>query len=136
MGILAPGALAATGLEGLWVAAELALPSLYDTFPPDREATSLPAFPAIDRDLTIVVGDDVTWSTIETAVDRRAVAGLESLDYVGTYRGPGVPEGHRSLTLRLRFRRADRTLVHEEVDPLVAAVVDRLRQTAGAELRS
>jgi phenylalanyl-tRNA synthetase beta chain len=136
IGMLSPAATAACGLEGQWAAAELGLPALYDAFPPDREATSLPAFPAIDRDLTVVVADSVHWSSITTAIDELALEGFERIDYVGTYRGPGIPDGHRSLTLRLRFRRTDRTLVHEEVDPQVAAAVARLAERVGAEMRA
>jgi phenylalanyl-tRNA synthetase beta chain len=135
MGLLAPAALRATGLEGTWAAAELGLPALYEEFPPDREATSLPAFPAIDRDLTVVVDDAVTWAAVTAAIDGLELEGLERTDYVGVYRGTGIPAGRRALTLRLRFRRPDRTLVHEEVDPHVQRVVDALRTAVSAELR-
>lgn len=139
MGLLSAAALRAVGLEGRWAAAELSLPELYEQYPPDREATSLPAFPAIDRDLTLVVADAVTWSAVTAAIRTAgddALGLLERIEYVGCWRGPGLPEAHRSLSLRLRFRRPDRTLTHEEVDPAVAQIIARLGEATGAELRS
>ncbi len=139
MGLLSGPARAAIGLEGVWAAAELALPDLYEHFPPDREATSLPAFPAIDRDLTLVVADAISWADVMAAIDAADAAAreaLERIEYVGSWRGPGLPEAHRSLSLRLRFRRPDRTLTHEEVDPTVAAIVAAIRASTAAELRS
>jgi phenylalanyl-tRNA synthetase beta subunit len=46
-----------------------------------------------------------------------------------------VGAGKKSVTLRLRFRDPERTLRHEEVDPLVSRVVARLGEETGAELR-
>ena len=70
------------------------------------------------------------------AADAAAREALERIEYVGSWRGPGLPEAHRSLSLRLRFRRPDRTLTHEEVDPTVAAIVAAIRASTAAELRS
>jgi phenylalanyl-tRNA synthetase beta chain len=139
MGLLSGSARASVGLQGAWAAAELTLPELYESFPPDREATSLPAFPAIDRDLTLVVADAVSWAAVTAAIDAAAPAAreaLERIEYVDCWRGPGLPEAHRSLSLRLRFRRSDRTLTHEEIDPAVAMIVAAVREATGGELRS
>ncbi|MFK7960069.1 MAG: phenylalanine--tRNA ligase subunit beta [Phycisphaerales bacterium] len=126
IGALSPAAAAATGLEGTWMAAELGLPKLYAGYPPERTAESLPSFPAIERDLTLLVPDAVRWNDLEAAVRRPAADDLDAVEFVGTYRGKGVPDGSRSLTLRLRFRRDDRTLTHDEVDPRVEAIVQSL----------
>lgn len=51
------------------------------------------------------------------------------------YLGKGVPEGYRSLAYRLRFVSLERTLKDDEVDRVVARVVDHLREALGVEGR-
>ncbi|MBI4409596.1 MAG: phenylalanine--tRNA ligase subunit beta [Gemmatimonadetes bacterium] len=97
---------------------------------------ALPAFPAVERDLALVVRDDQAAAAIEAAI--RAAAGRQ-LEYVAPfdlYRGPGISEGQRSIAYRLRFRAPDRTLTDREVDDVVARVVDRLREEFGVQLRA
>jgi phenylalanyl-tRNA synthetase beta chain len=51
------------------------------------------------------------------------------------FRGGSLPEGHKSLAFALEFRAPDRTLTDEEIEPVVAAIVERARAEFGAELR-
>jgi phenylalanyl-tRNA synthetase beta chain len=51
------------------------------------------------------------------------------------YRGKGVPEGRVSLSIRLTFRDADRTLTDEDVQPVVERIVKALADNHGARLR-
>ena len=78
----------------------------------------------------ILIVDD-----IEANVKATEPAMLESLAFVGSYRGKPIPAGQKSVTLRMIFREPTRTLRHEEVDPQVAAVVERVKTKLGAELR-
>ena len=101
-----------------------------------RSYCPLARMPAIQRDLSVVVEEAVTWELLEQAV--RAAAGelLEHLAYVGTYRGKQIGPGRKSVTLRLTYRHGERTLRHEEVDASVAAVVAELKRRFSAELRA
>ena len=51
------------------------------------------------------------------------------------YRGPGIPEGARSLAYRLRFCAPDRTLTDEEVGELRTACIEAVEEQFGAVLR-
>jgi phenylalanyl-tRNA synthetase beta subunit len=55
---------------------------------------------------------------------------------VDIYRGKGVAPGAKSVTLSLRFRDEDGTLTHDTVDRYQAAILENLKQTVGAELRT
>ncbi len=101
-----------------------------------RAYTPLPRFPAIRRDLSIAVDEPVTWEQIAAAVDSAAGDLCENLDYVTTYRGKQVGAGRKSVTMRLTYRHADRTLTHDEVDAAVIAIVAALTAACGAEVRS
>jgi len=96
----------------------------------------IPRFPAIDRDLSLIVDESVTWADITEAINKKAPAELEDIRFVGTYHGKGIPTGQRSITLSLRFRDPDGTLTHETVDRFQADIVASLSKSTGAELRA
>lgn len=96
----------------------------------------IPRFPAVERDLSILVADDTAWAAIAKAVQDHSPAELEDIRFVGIYRGKGIEAGKKSVTLSLRFRDEDGTLTHETVDGYQAAIVERLQGAVGAELRT
>jgi len=135
-GVLDPAACKKWPIETGLVAAELNLSLLYGLYPPASKAEALPAFPAIERDLSVVVAEPTPWAAIERAAAGTDPALLEGLRFVGVYRGKPLKGGEKSVTFRLRFRDPERTLRHEEVDPQVAGVVEALKREVGAELRA
>ncbi|MBP7053413.1 MAG: phenylalanine--tRNA ligase subunit beta [Phycisphaerae bacterium] len=96
----------------------------------------IPRFPAIDRDLSILVPEPTAWAQIAQAVESVAPAELEETRFVDIYRGKGIAPGVKSVTLSLRFRDDDGTLTHDVVDRHQAAIVESLRKAVGAELRT
>jgi phenylalanyl-tRNA synthetase beta chain len=60
---------------------------------------------------------------------------LEDLTFLTIFRGKQIGKGKKSLSLRMRFRNPDATLRHDEVDPQVNAVIEKLKQGVAAELR-
>jgi phenylalanyl-tRNA synthetase beta chain len=96
----------------------------------------IPRFPAIERDLSIVLADETRWTDIAKAVRAAAPAELEDVQFVDIYRGKGIPTGKKSLTLSLRFRDEDGTLTHETVDSYQTKILESLKQAVDAELRS
>jgi len=58
------------------------------------------------------------------------------VDFITTFRGGQIGKGKKSVTVRLRFRDAARTLTHEEVDAPVDALMQTLQETLGATLRT
>ncbi|MCH2160498.1 MAG: phenylalanine--tRNA ligase subunit beta [Phycisphaerales bacterium] len=140
VGILNAPVLKQFGLDRPIGCAELELApdgiaDLLAVWPPESHARALPAFPSIDRDLSVVLPEDTRWSAIESAVTSASPAMLEALEFRTVYRGKQLAPGRKSLTFRLRFRADDRTLRHEEVDPQVAAVRSALEQDLGGEVR-
>ncbi len=118
------------------VAAELNLDVLLGLYPPASKAEALPAFPAIERDLSVVVKEATAWAEIESLTMGAQPALLEGLSFVGVYRGKPLETGQKSVTFRMKFRDPSRTLRHEEVDPQVETVVGALKSGVGAELRA
>jgi len=135
LGLLAPAVQGQFDLEVPQVVAEVNVAALVDRYPPPALVRALPAFPHIERDLSLVLREDVSWERVRALVEGAGLPRLEACEFIGTYRGKQYGEGRKSMTLRLRFRDAGRTLRHEEVDPEVNAVVERARCRLGAELR-
>ena len=136
LGLIDASIVASFGLDRPVVGAELALDPLIARYPPRAGVTALPEFPGIERDLSLVVDEDVAWARIAALVDDVSPEHLEGCAFVGVYRGKQIGAGRKSVTLRMRFRDPSRTLRHEEVDPGVEAIVNRARSQLGAELRA
>lgn len=123
------------GLDDPPLVAELRLVELYEQYPPETEAQALPTFPAIERDLSVVIDEAVTWSQIAQCIEGLNLDLREATEFITTFRGKQVGSGRKSLSLRLRFRAANRTLKHEEVDPQIKSVVEALVTSFSAEIR-
>lgn len=124
------------GLDGAYVCAELSLAGILALFPAKSRVEALPTFPAVERDLSPVVAESVTWDAVRGVVLGASLPRLEAVEFVGTYRGKQVGAGKKSLTLRLRFRDAGKTLRHEEVDTEIGTVVGLLNSRCGAGWRT
>ncbi len=96
----------------------------------------IPRFPAIERDLSLIVDEAVTWESITAAIERTGCEKLEQIRFVGIYRGKGIDRGKKSLTLTLRFRDEDGTLTHEQVDEFQRSIFESLTEATGAVLRT
>lgn len=96
----------------------------------------IPRFPSIQRDLSLIVNENVRWTDIAEAVKGKASSELEDIQFVGIYRGEGIASGKKSVTLSLRFRDEDGTLTHEAVDQFEADIVRGLAESVAAERRT
>ncbi|MDX1683503.1 MAG: hypothetical protein R3336_10305, partial [Phycisphaeraceae bacterium] len=135
MGLLARPTLKRFGLQGAVVAAELDFDLLTASYPPARTSGDLARYPGIERDLSIVVEESTRWSQIASAVEAVVPKLMEGLEFVGTYRGKPIEKGYKSVSLRMVFRDPQQTLRHEQVDPQVAQVLERLQKDVDAQLR-
>lgn len=135
-GLIDVAAARAHGLERPLAGGELNLDALLAAFPPRASVAALPAFPSIDRDLSLLVAEATPWERVRTVVEGAKIDRLEAVSFVGAYRGAQAGVGRKSVTLRMRFRDPARTLRHDEVDPQVASVVALAKRELGAELRA
>jgi phenylalanyl-tRNA synthetase beta chain len=135
MGVLTNKMQAKFDLETPVVVAEFNFEALLAMAPGEMDLDSLSTYPSIQRDLSLIVDEAVQWREIEAGIIALHLESLESLRFVGAYRGKPIERGLKSVTVRLTFRDANRTLRHEEVDPQIAAVVAAMGERVGAVLR-
>lgn len=138
MGQLAPAVAEARGFpaaEELYVA-ELDVDALEATASPDElRAASIPKYPSIVRDLSILVGESLPAAAVRGTIRSSAPSTLETIREFDRYQGKGVPDGRVSLSLRLTFRSSDRTLTDDEVEAAMTAIVAAVQKIHGAERR-
>jgi phenylalanyl-tRNA synthetase beta chain len=104
----------------------------------------IPKLPAVTRDLSLVVAEQVQAGTVEAKLASSAGELCESIELVGLFRGGSLPSGSKSLTFRIVCRDpkarggADdaRTLTDKEVDAAVARMLDTVQKELGATLRA
>lgn len=103
---------------------------------PAQRYTPLPRFPSVSRDIAVIVDTATPYALLEsTAREAADSILLEAISLQSVYTGDRVPEGKKSVALRLTFRAADRTLTDAEIDAQMAAVASLLIERAGAERR-
>ncbi len=111
---------------------EFDLGEMLDTSPLGEESyVDFTAFPPVDRDLAVVVSEEIDASSVIEVVRERGGDILDSVSVFDVFRGDQVGAGEKSLALRLRFRAADRTLSDEEVDPAWAEIIAGLESIGG-----
>ncbi|MBC8202438.1 MAG: phenylalanine--tRNA ligase subunit beta [Planctomycetes bacterium] len=116
--------------------AQLDLNELFAAYPPEVVSTPLPTQPSIERDVSAILREEVSWQQVNDAITSLDLPWLEAAQFVTVFRGKGIESGKKSLTFRLRFRDKTRTLTHEEVDAPSKKAIDALCTSLGAEIRS
>ena len=116
-------------------AAEIDFETLMDMAGKITKVKPIPKYPAITRDLSIILDEGVSWAQILEAVNAKKPGELEDVNFVGIYRGKPIANGKKSVTLSLTFRDDDGTLRHETVDEFEKEIVSELVKSLKAELR-
>ena len=102
-----------------------------------RTATRpLPATPAVQMDLALVVPDDLPSAKLADAIRAQAGELLEKLELFDEFRGQGVEKGQRSLAWRLTFRHPERTLRDKEIDARRTKLLRALEGELGVRQRT
>ncbi|MEN9937195.1 MAG: hypothetical protein RLZZ387_3774 [Chloroflexota bacterium] len=117
------------------LAAELDLEALIGTAQPVRY-TSISRYPATVQDLSFVVGADVPSAQVDAALRKYAGPLLEALTLFDVYEGAPLAAGQRSLTYRLTFRAADRTLGDAELGKVRQKIIRGLEYDVKATIRA
>jgi phenylalanyl-tRNA synthetase beta chain len=133
-GLVRKGAVDAPAWAGDVWAVEVELRA--DMLQPQIRARPLPAYPANERDLALLVRHDLPAGAVAEAIRSAAGPLLEHAAPFDVYSGRGVPDEVRSVAYRLRFRAADRTLTDVEVDDVVKVVLKRLNDELGVQQRA
>ncbi|KJS02624.1 MAG: phenylalanyl-tRNA synthetase subunit beta [Peptococcaceae bacterium BRH_c4a] len=100
-----------------------------------RKYRPLPRFPGIERDLALVVRQDISARDITRVIKKFGGQFLQEIKLFDVYRGDQVKEGLQSMAFSLKFQAEDRTLTDQEINGFVTEVAQALAGQLGAELR-
>lgn len=122
-------------LREIPAAAELQLAPLLSGARATPKLKPLPRFPAVRRDLSLIVSDAVRFEKIESLLRGLHLEYLESIDFVTTYRGKPLEPGQKSVTIALVFRSPTTTLTSQEVEASVQKASEAAKQQLSARIR-
>ncbi len=97
--------------------------------------TEVSRFPAIRRDLAVVVDEQVPAQAVLECIARSAGGLLVDLQLFDQYRGKGIDSGRKSLALALTLQDYSRTLTEDVVESIMGRVIETLQSCLRAELR-
>ncbi len=115
--------------------AQLDLDTLLPLLDSTRKFRDLSRFPTVERDMALLVSQDVPAGQIENTIRANAGDYLESLFLFDCYQGKQVPEGMKSLAFRAVYRHPERTLKEEEVTETHYRILEAIGLEYGASLR-
>jgi phenylalanyl-tRNA synthetase beta chain len=94
-----------------------------------------PRFPDTFRDIAMLVQDDTETGAVLECIRGNKIKEIENVELFDLYKGKGIPEGHKSIAVRVRYRSAERTLTDEEVNRLHERVVKNLLSKINVTIR-
>jgi phenylalanyl-tRNA synthetase beta chain len=116
--------------------AELSIGAMMASEVPVGEVKPLPRFPAVGRDIALVMDEGVAIGGVMETIRRAAGRTLEDVKLFDLYRGAQAGPGRKSAAFKLTFRAADRTLTDGEVSASFDKIVKACETTHGAKLRA
>jgi phenylalanyl-tRNA synthetase beta chain len=101
----------------------------------ERRFQSLPKFPVVYRDLSVVVDRALEAEKVVETIRTFQQPFVEEVTLFDMYQGPPIPEGKKGISYRIRYQANDRTLTDEEVNQYHEKIITRLKEVFHLELR-
>lgn len=96
---------------------------------------ALPKFPAVTRDISMVINEKVFVKEIESVIRKKGGKLLEAINLFDVYQGSQIEKGFKSVSYSITFRAQDRTLVDDDVNAVMKKILSALESELGAILR-
>jgi phenylalanyl-tRNA synthetase beta chain len=135
LGQLSPALAKKYDLRDAVLLAELNLALLLARRNPAKLFKPLPQFPAIRRDVAMMVPEATTHDAVLAVVKQTKPANLEAVELFDVFRGRNVPEGQKSLAYAFTYRAVDKTLTDAEVNVAHTKVVEAFKTQLKATVR-
>lgn len=134
VGEVDPGVLHNFNLKQTAFIFELDLAPLLSLWTGPAFGRPLPKFPAIFRDITLIIDKSIEVETVLDSVTRFGEELVEQLHLFAVYEGEPIATGKKSISFRVVYRAADKTLVDEDVSQLHKSITQRLLKRFDATL--
>lgn len=97
--------------------------------------SALPKFPPVERDLALVVNDDVCVGEIIAAV-QEANSLIKEVRLFDVYKGEQIEKGYKSIAIKFKIVSYDKTLVDSEIVTIMDSIIDVLSKRFDAKVRA
>ena len=102
----------------------------------NKKYTPIPKYPAIERDIALVVDEQIEVGQIENIISKKSKNILETAKLFDIYRNEKLGQNKKSVAYELIFRANNRTLTDDEIKNTMEAITKELQVALGAELRT
>lgn len=102
----------------------------------EKKYTPIPKYPAVERDIAIIVDEEVEVGEIERVISKKCRKVLEELKLFDVYRSEKLGENKKSVAYAIKFRAEDRTLTEDEINNYMATIINDLEKELKANLRT
>ena len=92
-------------------------------------------YPAVSRDLALLVDDSVTFAQIESIAQRAEKKLLKKVELFDVYTGDKLPQGKKSYAVNFTLQDENKTLNEKAIDAIMKKLIHQLTTQLGAELR-
>ena len=96
----------------------------------------LPEFPTNEYDISFLVDSMISWNEIREAIMGKKNELLRDAQFVDEYKGKQIPEGKKSITVRLVIGSNEKTLTGDEIEAVAKSTIKKLSKTIGADVRT
>jgi len=117
-------------------ALEISLDRLLSRAGLKRRFAPLPIYPAVSRDISLVLKEGIRAADILEAIRDKAGPLLQEVKITDYYKGKQIPAGFKGLTISCLYRSDERTLTEAEVNPIQTVVGEILAERFGAKIRT
>ncbi|MBT3293931.1 MAG: phenylalanine--tRNA ligase subunit beta [Verrucomicrobia bacterium] len=114
---------------------ELKLDSIISQLHDTTSFTAIPVYPSVARDLAVIVDEAVQHGDILRVINSVSPEELTDIGLFDIFRSKEMGNRRKSMAYTLTYRSAERTLTDEETNSQHAAIMDRLREELGAEIK-
>jgi phenylalanyl-tRNA synthetase beta chain len=134
LGVLHPKVTQAFELSGTVCLIEIDIEKLLSKPIGEKEYTPIYRFPAVSRDIALVVDEQTSYQQVESII--RSFPLVTEVSLFDLYAGEQIPQGKKSFAIRIVYQSPEHTLTDEEVNQVQQKMLDGLNQELGASLRS
>ena len=136
MGTVNPALARRFGIKQPVFAAEINWPVLFEIVKRDKVAfKELPKFPEVRRDLALLLDEKVSYAELRAAAFKSAKKLLKHVSLFDVYRGDKIPAGKKQYALGFTIQDAEKTLVDQDTEKVMAKLLATFQNEFGAQLR-
>ncbi len=101
----------------------------------ERQYTKLPRYPSVNRDIAVVIDDEIEAGCVERMIRDTGGDMLEAVELFDVYKGKQLGDDKKSLAYSLTWRDKEKTLTDEDIAGPMEEILEKLTVSLGAELR-